>query len=199
MTASPGRKKTIDWVSLRRRLGEANAALSVVSAVDADSTRTILEQRAARLAEPRVREAEAGSVDLIMFRLGQESCAVEAAIVLNVFRLLGLARLPGAAAPVYGVTLWRGEIITVLDLRALLGQSTAALSDLGRVIVVGRNRGAFGFLADSVSGVRATLPSEIHPSPAKPGVSQGLVRGLTSDAVLVLDNDGLLRLARSGA
>lgn len=191
--------KTIDWVALRRRLDEARVGLDSASTVDHESTQRILKQRAALLAEPAVRETESESVDLITFRLGRESCAIDAKVVLNVFRLAGLARLPGAAVPVYGVTLWRGEIMTVLDLRQLLGLSTVALSDLGRVIVVGKSRAAFGFLADSVTGVRATLPAEIHPPSGRSGLHQGLVRGITSDAVLVLDAEGLLRLANSGA
>jgi purine-binding chemotaxis protein CheW len=191
--------KTIDWVALRRRLDEAHAGLDSASEVNHEATQRVLKQRAALLAEPAVRETESGSVDLITFRLGRESCAIDTKVVLNVFRLAGLARLPGAAVPVYGVTLWRGEIMTVLDLRPLLGLSTIALSDLGRVIVVGQSRAAFGFLADSVTGVRATLPTEIHPSSGKSGLHQGLVRGITSDAVLVLDAEELLRLGNSGA
>jgi len=191
--------KTIDWVALRRRLDEAHAGLDSASEVNHEATQRVLKQRAALLAEPAVRETESGSVDLITFRLGRESCAIDTKVVLNVFRLTGLARLPGAAVPVYGVTLWRGEIMTVLDLRPLLGLSTVALSDLGRVIVVGQTRAAFGFLADSVTGVRATLPAEIHPSSGKSGLHQGLVRGITSDAVLVLDAEELLRLGNSGA
>ena len=198
MTVSRSDKRTIDWQALRRRLEEAHAGLERAGTASSASTRAVLDQRAARLAEPPAAEVPAGSVDLITFRLGRENCAIDASVVLNVFRLAGLARLPGAAVPVYGVTLWRGEVMTVLDLRPLLGMSTIALSDLGRVIVVGRSRAAFGFLADSVTGVRAALPSEIHPSSGKSGVQQSLVRGITSDATLVLDDEALLRLSDSG-
>lgn len=191
--------KSIDWDDLRRRLDKARAGIDASAEGTGASTSRVLAERAAKLAKPVLREEEAGSIDLITFKLGRESCAVEATVVLNVFRLAGLARLPGAAVPVYGVTLWRGEIMTVLDLRPLLGLSTQTLSDLGRLIVVGRNRAVFGFLADSLSGVRATLPTEIHPPSGKSGSHEGLVRGITSDAVLVLDSEQLLRLANSGA
>ena len=199
MKSSHSGSNSVDWAALRRRLDNAQTALDSPASIDTDSIKTMLAKRAAKLAEPVVREEETGSVDLINFRLGRESCAIEATIVLNVFRLAGLARLPGAAVPVYGVTLWRGEIMTVLDLRPALGLSTVALSDLGRVIVVGRDRAAFGFLVDSVSGVRKTLLAEIHPSSGKSGSHEGLVRGITSDAVLVLHSEQLLRLAHSGA
>lgn len=194
MSASQPGRKPIDWTVLRRRLEEAQTAVDSSNAVSATSIEEALRERAARLAEPHVTETQSGSVDLITFKLGRETCAIDAKVVLNVFRLAGLARLPGAGVPVYGVTLWRGEILTLLDLRPLLRLSTAALSDLGRVIVVGRSRAVFGFLADSVSDVRSTLPEEIHPS-RKPESHEGLVTGITSDAVLVLDTERLLHLA----
>ena len=195
MSASQPGRKPVDWSALRRRLEEAQTAVDSSSAVSATSIQNVLRERAARLAEPHVTETQSGSVDLITFKLGRETCAIDARVVLNVFRLAGLARLPGAAVPVYGVTLWRGEIMTVLDLRPLLRLSTAALSDLGRAIVVGRSRAAFGFLVDGASGVRPTLPVEIHPPSGKSGSHGGLVSGITSDAVLVLDAEQLLRLA----
>lgn len=188
----------VDWEALRRRLDDARLALDGVQGTDSSATRKVLSQRAAKLAQPEVRDEQSGAVDLLVFRLGRETCAIDGAIVLNVFRLAELARLPGAAVPVYGVTLWRGEIITVLDLRPLLGLSTTVLSDLGRVIVVGRDRAAFGFLADSVSGILATLPQDIHPRAARSGQDRGLVQGITSDAVIVLDPEQVLRLANPG-
>jgi len=199
MTPSRSSAKAIDWGALRQRLDRARAALEASSTVDAESTRRILAERAARLAARPLPDRDADSNDVMIFKLGRETCALDASVVVNVFRLAGLARLPGASVPVYGVTLWRGEIMTVLDLRPLLGLSTVALSDLGRVIVVGQGRAVFGFLADSVTGIRTTSATEIHPPSQQSGLQNSLVRGITSDAVLMLDTAHLLRLANSGA
>lgn len=199
MTLSRAVERDVDWAALRRRLDETRAALERTDQANAEATRSILERRAALLAEPIVTDAKGDTYHVITFRLGSETCAIDARLVLNVFRLGGLALVPGAPAPVHGVTMWRGEVLTLLDLRASLGMSTSALNDLGRVVVLGRSRAAFGFLADSVSGVRAISRDEVHASPGRTGGQHALVSGITSDAILVLDGEELLSLANTGA
>lgn len=199
MTLSRAVERDVDWAALRRRLDEARAALERTEQPNAEATRSILERRAARLAKAVVADAKADAYEVITFRLGSETCAIDATLVLNVFRLGGLALLPGAPAPVYGVTMWRGEVLTLLDLRGLLGMSTGALTDLGRVIVIGRSRAAFGFLADSVNGVRAISRGEVHASPGETRGRNALVSGITSEALLVLDGEEVLSLANTGA
>jgi purine-binding chemotaxis protein CheW len=199
MTLQRRTERSVDWAALRRRLDEAHAALERTDQPNADATRSILERRAARLAEPIVTDEKGDTYQVITFRLGSETCAIDARFVLNVFRLRGLALLPGAPAPVHGVTMWRGEVLTLLDLRGMLGMSTGALTDLGRVIVLGRSRAAFGFLADSVSGVRALSRGEVHASPGQTVGRHALVHGITSDAILVLDGEQVLGVANIGA
>ena len=199
MTSARASEHVVDWPALRRRLDEAVAALGREGELDAETTRSILAQRAAKLAQPRIPDSTADTYQVVTFQLGSETCALDAELVLNVFRLGGLALLPGAPAAVHGVTMWRGEVLTLLDLRGLLGISTAALTDLGRVIVVGRTRAAFGFLADSVHGVRVIGRDEVHASRAPAGTRAGLVKGITSDALLVLDGEEVLSLATTGA
>lgn len=199
MTSLRSTNGDIDWTALRRRLDETAAAFENAGSPDPQTSRLILERRAARLAQ-RVVSNETGDVEqVVTFRLGSEMCALNAALVVNVFRLTSLALLPGAPAPVHGVTMWRGEVLTLLDLRGLLGISTAALTDLGRVIVVGRSRAAFGFLADSVHGVRAINRDEVHSLSGQAGGDRRLVTGITSDALLVLDGEEILGLANTGA
>lgn len=199
MTLQRTTERNVDWAALRRRLDEARAALERTDQGNAEATRSILERRAARLAVPTVKDAKGDTYEVITFRLGSETCAIDARLVLNVFRLGGLALLPGAPAPVHGVTMWRGDVLTLLDLRGLLGMSTGALTDLGRVIVLGRSRAAFGFLADSVNGVRAIGRDEVHAAPGQSEGHHALVSGITSDALLILDGEELLSLANTGA
>ena len=199
MTSARTSDHSVDWAALRRRLDEAIAALGREGQLDAETRRSILAQRAAKLAQPRIPDSTADTCQVVIFKLGSETCAMDAELVLNVFRLGGLALLPGAPAAVHGVTMWRGEVLTLLDLRGLLGMSTAALTDLGRVIVVGRTRAAFGFLADSVHGVRVISRNDVHASRAPAGTRAGLVKGITSDALLVLDGKEVLSLATTGA
>ena len=185
----------VNWTDLRRRLDSAGAFSEVSGDRDDTRVRRILEERAARLAASPTAGAETAMRDVVTFRLGAETCAVDASIVLNVFRLGSVARLPGVPPPAYGVTIWRGEALTLLDIRGLLGISTTALSDLGRVIVLGRTRARFGFLADRALGVEPIPRDDVHAAPRPSASATDIVAGITSSAMLLLDTDRLLNLS----
>jgi len=165
------------------------------TAADVQAVRALLERRAAALATPAPASASAALLEVVVFRLGSETYALESTYVFAVFRLVELALVPGAPPPVYGVTLWNGELITVLDVRGVLGISATPLDDLARVIVVGDDRPAFGMLADSAEGIRRFAPEALHVPETVAGVDTGYVTAMTNDAVLVLDAERLLHLS----
>jgi len=125
--------------------------------------------------------------------LGGERLAIEARWLLGVTKVTMLAGLPGAEPPVRGVTVWRGELLTVLDIRPNLGISTAALSDLTRILVLGERRARFGLLVDSVSDVVDLFAGDLLPIPAA-SLARDYLIGVTADAGLVLDGQRLLQL-----
>jgi purine-binding chemotaxis protein CheW len=95
---------------------------------------------------------------------------------------------------VFGVTAWRGELLTILDLRAALGLSITALNDLSWVIVLGEDRPAFGILADAVREL-VNLPAfAVREPPEGIAAQREYLRGVTPDAVLVLEATKLLQL-----
>lgn len=155
--------------------------------------RDVLEARARALARPVERGVCGDSLDVLTFALANEIYALESRFVSAVFRLHELSLLPGAAPPVHGVTAWRGELLTVLDLRSVLGLSAAALSDLSRVIALGEDRPAFGILADEVLGVVSCPSSEIRRAPEGQSPERDYLRGVTAEALLILDAAWLLR------
>lgn len=156
--------------------------------------RAVLEERARVLARPPATHAPVDGLDLVTFALANETYALDARYVHHVFRLGELTPLPGAAAPVYGVTSWRGGLLTVLDLRAVLGVSVNAASDLSRVIVIGERRPAFGVLADAVHDLASVPRAAIRTPPRETAGQRELVQGVTGDAVVLLDGAALLRL-----
>jgi purine-binding chemotaxis protein CheW len=152
----------------------------------------VLRHRAEALARPVAETWQGDLSSLLVFRLGGERLGVESRCVLEVFRLQELARLPGAAPPLFGVTPWRGDLLTLIDLRQALGTGERPLQDLGRVLVLGEERAAFGVLVDAVEEMVPYRPDDLHPLP--PGGSAGsLVRGMTAGAVIVLDGQELLQ------
>lgn len=154
----------------------------------------MLEERARQLARPAMTAAAADALEVITFGLANETYAIESRYVIEVFRLTDLSPLPGAEPPVFGVTGWRGSLLTILDLRRVLGLPVGALDDLSRVIVLGDDRPAFGVLADAVKELASFPASEVREAPDGIAANRTYLRGVTSEAVLVLDAPQLLQL-----
>jgi purine-binding chemotaxis protein CheW len=132
-------------------------------------------------------------MEVLRFMLAGERWGIEAGYVLQVFRLADLARLPGAPPPVLGVTAWRGRMLTVLDLRQALGLAATALDELDRVIALGEERPAFGVLADTVEDIVTLRASAIQPAREGGQARREFLKGVTTDAVVIVDAAALLR------
>lgn len=154
---------------------------------------SVLARRARALARPLADESRRAGRLMVHFTLGGERLLLEARWLLGITKLTTLAALPGAVAPVRGVTVWRGELLTVLDIRPVLGTSTAGLSDLTRVLVVGERRPRFGLLVNSVGDASDLSDIALLPAPAGSPARDYLL-GVTADASLVLDGARLLQL-----
>jgi purine-binding chemotaxis protein CheW len=183
-----------DWAEAYRRLERAREGLARQRGRDAARDRLTLEERARVLARPLDPPVTGEQVQLITFRLGAETYGIEARFLQAVFRLREFSPIPGARPPISGVTPWRGELLTILDLRGILGVSAEGLSDLSRVLVLGQTTAAFGVLADAVDDVRSISTAAIQPPAEGVAIVRDYLRGITGDALLVLDAAELLRL-----
>lgn len=184
----------LDWAEIRERVEAAGRAVAGETAASPERMSEVLEERARALARAAVPPPAGEALEVITFTLANEIYAVESRLVVAVFRLTDLSPLPGAEPPVCGVTAWRGELLTMLDLRPLLGLSPTALNDLSRVIVLGEERPAFGVLADAVRELVILPASEVREPPEGTAAGREYLRGITGEAVLVLDAMKLLRI-----
>jgi chemotaxis signal transduction protein len=104
----------------------------------------------------------------------------------------GITPVPGTPEYISGICAIRGEIISLVDLRALFSTGGRGLTDLNRVIVVTDGTMTFGILADYITGIAtipASLPVPPAPAPDQPAVPYllGVVEG-----IVVLDGGALL-------
>jgi chemotaxis signal transduction protein len=152
--------------------------------------RPLLEARARRLAEPVSAGSDAGHLDYLQFTLHGERCAVEAKLVCGTLRLTDFVPLPGAAAEVLGVTLWRGMLVRILDLARILGHSRTGLDDRAMVVALGAPVPSVGLLVSTLSSVGRLPPATAGNGIARP--AGGFVQHVTADAVQVLDGHALL-------
>ena len=189
-----GEEKTtgdVDRAAFRRRLDHAAAA----AAQEPDERRAhrVLSERARLLARQVDAAAGAAQLELVTFALGGETWALSALHVWDVFEVAEFARLPGAQAPFTGVTAWRGTILTVLDLRSILGIPTAPLADLRFAIAVGTDRPAFGILADVVHDLVSLNTADLLDPPDGVAVHRDCLLGVTRSSLPVLDIERLVQ------
>jgi len=185
------RTTAIDWTDVKRRLAKMTPAHELMSA---ERSAQILEQRAKQLA--RVSDADSArsnEIEFVTFTLATERYALEAAYVIGVIKLIELTRLPGAPAHLLGVTHLRGDILPVFDLRILLGVARGGLHDMSRLLVLGRRDAEIGILADSIEEMTWFDPATaLAPTTSIAGVGRQYLRGITRNALIVLDGRELL-------
>jgi purine-binding chemotaxis protein CheW len=188
----PGRARPVDWDEVRRRLARASSALEESGRPSPERARAVLDERARALARvPQAGPRPAEVLTAVPFHLAGERYALEARFVREALPFTGCAPLPGAPELFAGLVNLRGEVLPAFDLRPLLGLGRAPWPDSARVLVLGEDRPDLGLLADSVSEVTALRLDEVHDPPAREG--REFVRGLTPDALVVLDAEALLR------
>lgn len=152
----------------------------------------ILEERARRLARP-LASPKSSALEVLSFGVSRERYAVESRFVFAVLRLANLVMLPGALAPVAGLTRWRGEILTLIDLRTLVGATAHALDDLGFAIVLGGSSAEFGVLADVIDGMSLVDPARLHPIPSiRNATPNAVILGVTEEGIQLVDASALI-------
>ena len=112
---------------------------------------------------PRARRA--ASVDLLAIRLRGDPYALRLAGIAGLFADKPLTRLPGSAREFLGLAGFRGSVVPVYDLRALLGD---ARGDAPRWLVVSSGS-AVALAFDGFDGYLKLPPERIaRPAPGEP-------------------------------
>ncbi|KAF5090204.1 chemotaxis protein CheW [Methanoculleus horonobensis] len=161
---------------------------------DAEKIGEILTERARAFAQPEEETGgEAPFSELLTFRLADQEYAIKTQYIREVFIMHEITPVPGVPDFIVGICAVRGEIISVVDLRALFGIPKRGLTDLNRVIVLSDGTVTFGILADYITDIYIR---PVDPfSPIEPGttpIPQRYLLGVTEGSVLVLDAAAIL-------
>jgi purine-binding chemotaxis protein CheW len=149
----------------------------------------ILRVRAQKLARPAdVAPATETLIEVLEFRLAQERYAVETGLVREVHPLRDLTPLPCTPSFVLGIVNVRGRILPVFDLKKFFDLPPHGLTDLHRIIIVRQHDLEFGLLADVIVGVHSIAMESLQTTlPTLTGIRADYLKGVTSDALTVLD------------
>jgi purine-binding chemotaxis protein CheW len=183
-------RTTIDWNSVRRRLASLAAADESTSRLTDEHAQAVLAARAVELARvPADPEAAGERLNVVTFRLAGERYALEAGYVREIVRPRDITPVPGTSELLIGVMNLRGSVLAVMDLARLLG------AEGGRerpwVAVLGTERAEFGIAAEEIGEVANLRMDQVLPA-ALGDSTAGLMRGVTREALIVLDGAALL-------
>jgi chemotaxis signal transduction protein len=161
-----------------------------------DVIREVLHARALELARPRVLEAPAEIVELIVFRLGALRYAIGARDALESIAIAGTTALPGVPNFYRGLISHRGLIYPLVDIRPLLGETVDVAAAPAQAILFSSDACAAAIAADAVEGFVRIDTATIAAAGGDDAEPAAAVRGVTPDAIVVLDIWVLLADAR---
>jgi purine-binding chemotaxis protein CheW len=128
--------------------------------------------------------------------------AFEAPLVTEVVRLGPLTRLPAAPSFLPGVFTHRGEVLPVLDVGQLVGQSALPIRPSTRAAIVHCGPWKVAVVSEAVEGLVAVPRRAIEPPPAESSGVSEFMTAVARDAegsIAVLDLPRLVEAARNRA
>lgn len=195
MSDSPSQAENrLDWDAVKQRLARAQQARFSSEQLSPEQTKEIMDKRADALARVPDQKPDSSEIlEVITFPLGKEQFALETNFVREVYRAGDITPLPGSPSFVIGLTNLRGQVIAVMDLREFFGMEKTEEVEHPQVVVVGRDRVEFGILVDHVYEVANLRFEEIlEPPGSVAGAARDYLRGVTQQALSVLDGAALL-------
>ena len=102
-------------------------------------------------------------LQVVGFRIGNETYGVRIASVREIVRVPEITAVPSAPDLIEGVINLRGKIIPVMDLRKRFGQTDIQPDKKNRILVVELESRLLGLIVSSASEVLKIPPSEIEP------------------------------------
>jgi len=182
-----------DWAGMRRRLAAMRSAIERGDKMGAAETRKVLAQRARLLAREEMRgETAEATIEFLEFSLGSSRFGLVLDGMREVLSDKDLLALPNVPAFVAGLINLRGHVVSVLDLRALLGFGGKAEGP-GKIILLGQEERLLGLHVDRVGAVRSLVAGRIQSSVAAlPGRGEAYMIGVAEDRSLLLDGARIL-------
>jgi purine-binding chemotaxis protein CheW len=165
-----------------------------------DSVRSILEERARRLArKPEPIDLQEGMLELAAFHLVDEFLGIPTSLVREIQPLAvhHWSPIPGAPPFVTGIVNLRGHIYSIIDLVSFHGLPNHPPTEKAHILLVQGGRCPDGremeltLLADDLPIVRTVFTNQLKPAPITV-TAREYVHGVTADMLIVLDLARLL-------
>jgi len=176
--------RSVDWNEVRRRVRGVSARLENPSPGE-EEIQKILAQRARRLAQRPAAQPGGPSLDVLVFRLGEQRYGLPLAALQGVLPGPALTPVPGAPGRWAGVFVVEGRIRPALDLCHLLRAESAPRPARRPVLRFEHGGRSAGLPVDAVEETRTIFLHQLRP-PAGPARH---LRGSDPNGILVLDEE----------
>jgi purine-binding chemotaxis protein CheW len=104
------------------------------------------------------------AIEVCSVRVGETTFGVPIMRILEILGASETGPVPLAPAYIGGLVHYRGEVLTTVSLRGLLGMPSH--HDRSDILVIESPSGYFGLLVDAVGKVMTILPEAIEPNPS---------------------------------
>ena len=109
------------------------------------------------------KEMSEESVQILAFRLAQEWYGVHVAKIKVIMKMQQIVYLPLAPGAIAGITNYRGEIMSVTDLKKILGLPDSELTETARFVVIESGSCSTALLVDQIDEIITVPVSQIYP------------------------------------
>lgn len=106
-----------------------------------------------------------GELQIVGFRVGQQSFGVPISVVHEIVRVPEITAVPDSPDFVEGVINLRGRIVPVVDLRKRFGEKAITRNKKNRILVSESEGKLVGLIVDAASEVLKISETEIDPPP----------------------------------
>jgi purine-binding chemotaxis protein CheW len=137
-------------------------------------------------------------VGFLCFTLGEEEYGVDLKLVSQVVKPPPVTWVPRLPGHFLGIVSIRGAVVTLVDLRQLMGLDTTAWPRTARILIVEIAEEQIGLLVDSVTQVRRVKPAQLEKKPyLREEIAADYVicvaRPEENKPVLIVDLDSILQ------
>lgn len=156
--------------------------------------KAILRARARALARTwSEEEREPAGREVLEFTVAGDRYALPLASLREIHLVRKLAGLPGTPDFVRGLVVVRGQLVSVLDLRVLLGLSRSDIAPESSALVLENETMTFSILADQVGEIRFLPDKDLEAgAPSLEALDRRYIAGVTRDCAILLDAEKLL-------
>jgi purine-binding chemotaxis protein CheW len=165
----------------------------MAQAVIDDQERGILRERAQKLAAVPPQPCNEEILSVLRFSLGEEIYGIEYSHIREVLPLPPVTPIPCVPSFVRGIMNVHGRIVSLLDMRDILGLPGSGPRPHSCAIILQSATIEFALIADEILGLSPVARSSIHASlPALAGVKADSLLGVTAEGLVLLNAGKLL-------